>query len=102
MVNLTDHVLKLLNKFILVASLVTCVVCILKELVFQEVIVPLFTRTDISLCIGEQVVGTERAQVVLADVRVIKVVAACQSDKQGFVPVLAHELVEFLLNMIHT
>jgi len=90
LVNLTDHVFELLDKFILVASLVPCVVCILKELVFQEVIVPLFTRTDVSLCIGEQVVGTERAQVVLADVRVVKVVAACQSDKQGFVPVLAH------------
>ena len=39
---------------------------------------------------------------VLADVRVIEVVAASEPDKKGLVPVLAHELVEFLLYVIHT
>jgi hypothetical protein len=102
LVNLTDHVFKLLDKFILVASFVSCVVWVLKKLVFQEVIVPLFARSDVSFGIREQIVRTERAQVVLADVRVIEVIAACQPDEQRLVPVLAHELVEFLLNVIHT
>lgn len=91
----------MLDKFILVASFVSCVVCVLKELIFQEVVVPLFTRADVSFGIREQIVGTERAQVVLADVRVIEVVAASQPDEKGLVPVLAHELVEFLLDVIH-
>lgn len=102
LVNLTDHVFQLLDEFILVASLVPCVVGVLQKLVLQKVIMPFFTRTNVSLCIGEQVVGTEGAQVVLAYVRVVEVVASCQSYKQGLIAVLAHELVEFLFNMIHT
>lgn len=77
-------------------------VWVLKELVFQKVIVPLFTRADVSFGIREQIVRTEGAQIVLADVRVIEVVAASEPDKKGLVPVLAHELVEFLLYVIHT
>lgn len=77
-------------------------VWVLQKLVLQKVIMPFFTRTDVSLCIGEQVIGTERAQIVLAYVRVVEVVAACQSYKQGLIAVLAHQLVEFLFNMIHT
>ena len=62
----------------------------------------LLTGTDVVLGIGEEVVGAERDQIEFADPRVVKVISPSQPDVQGFVTVLAHQLVEFLANVVHS
>jgi hypothetical protein len=62
---------------------------------------PFLTWANVRLRIGKQIVWTKRKQVEFADIGVIKVISACQTDKERLVPIFAHKLVEFLPNMIH-
>lgn len=61
----------------------------------------LFTGTDVCFGVGKQIVGTKGEQVKLADILVVEVITLGYSDEERFVPIFAHELVEFLLDEIH-
>ena len=90
-----------LNEFILIDALEVFPLGVRHELFFQEVVVALFTRTNVPFRVRKQIVRTERKQVELANVRVIKMISFRQPDKERFIPVLAHKLVELLPNVVH-
>ena len=60
------------------------------------------TGTNVRLRVREQIVRTEAQQIKLAYVCIVEVVPLGQPDVEGFVPVLAHQLVKLLLDVIHT
>ena len=48
---------------------------------------------NVSLRVGEEVVGAEREQVELADVLIIEVISPRKANEEGFIAVFTHELV---------
>ena len=67
----------------------------------EVVVVTGLARPLVMLGVGKQVVGTEVDQVILANHLVVKVISDLESHMQRMIAVLAHELIEFLSQVVH-
>lgn len=72
---------KLMDKLVLILPFVAVIRCIVLELLLHVVIMAFFAGADVSFSVWKQVIGTEREEVELADVRIIKVVTFGQSNE---------------------
>jgi len=95
------HAREALDQVHLVLACVLVSLCLTIKHVFQEVIVPKLTRALIVLGVRKEIVWTEAKQIELADVRIIKVVTHLQPHVQWIVPILTHELIQLLADMVH-
>ena len=93
LVHLCHHLRQLHNELVLILSLVAFALPIVNKLLLQVVVMTALAWPDISLRVWEEVVRTEGEQIELANVLVIEVVAACQSNEEWLVAVLPHELI---------
>ena len=93
LIHLGYHLCQLHNEFILVFSLVVLPIRVITVLFLQEIIMTLFTRPNVCLCVWEEVVRAEGKEVEFANVLVIEVVSASKTNEEWFVAVFAHELV---------
>lgn len=108
----SDHGLELSDEFVLVAAFVLGAVGVRLKLLLEEVVVALFAGANVRFRVRKEVVRAKSKQVEFADLKhtlrniktyvwVVEVVSAGDPDKEGLVPVLAHELVELLPNEVH-
>lgn len=113
LVHLTDHEFQLLDQLFLVTALESGVLCVSHVLILQKVVMSLFAWSDVCLCVREQIIGTERQKIELANLKsgslkyafayilVVKMVSLCYPNEKRFVAIFTHQLVEFLLNEVH-
>lgn len=66
-VDLRNHMVKLLNQLVYVATFVSAHVSVAFVLLLQVVVMALFARADVRLRVGEQVIGTEGQKVEFAN-----------------------------------
>lgn len=93
LVHLCHHLRQLHNELVLILPLVAVALPIVNKLLLQVVVMTVLAWPDVSLRVREEVVRAEGEQIELANVLVIEVVTACQSNEEWLVAVLPHELI---------
>mmetsp|Transcript_5725 Transcript_5725/g.9095 ORF Transcript_5725/g.9095 Transcript_5725/m.9095 type:complete len:270 (+) Transcript_5725:547-1356(+) len=88
-----NHLRQVVQQNLLVTLLECLVIRVILELFLKELIVAVPARTLVVAGVGEEVIGAEAQQVVLAHFLLVEVITLVQADVQREVAVLTHELV---------
>ena len=101
LVNLGHHLCQLHYELVLIFSFKVLPIRIIDVLLLQEVIMALFARSDICLCVREEIIRTEGEEIELANVLIIEMISTGKTNEKWFIAVFSHELVKLLPYMIH-